>query len=79
MDKILEVVFEAVVTVKGTERSLLTAETVIETLKLDSLDEVELMMSLEEALNTEIDQARISRCRTLGDLAQVLTGLGATT
>ena len=29
MDKILDVVFEAVVTVKGTERSVLTAETVI--------------------------------------------------
>jgi acyl carrier protein len=74
MDKILEVVVEAVITVKGIERSRLSADTVIETLKLDSLDEVELMMSLEEKLDTEVDQARISRCRTLGDLAKTLSG-----
>lgn len=73
----LNVIFDAIHLVKGTDPSTLSADTLIESLKFDSLDEVEIMMALEDQLGVEVDQASMSRCRSLGDLARVLSEMKA--
>ena len=42
---------------------------------MDSLDEVEVMMFLEDELGIEIDQAQIESCVTVGDFAAVVDRL----
>lgn len=71
----LNLVFDAVHQIKGIDPASMTEETLIESLKFDSLDEVEVMMTLEDRIGIEVDQASISRCRTLGDLAETLSDL----
>lgn len=75
----LNMVFEAVHQIKGTDPASLAEDTLIESLKFDSLDEVEIMMTLEDRIGIEVDQASIRGCRTLGDLAKVLSDLKAKT
>lgn len=76
MADILQQVIAAVRDVKGEKAPEgLDASTPIEALKLDSLDEVEIMMLLEDRLGLEIDQARIRQCRTIEDLSRTLDGL----
>jgi acyl carrier protein len=70
-----KLVVDAVHMVKGVEPSTLSTDTLIESLNFDSLDEVEIMMTLEDKLGVELDQASISGCRTLGDLAIVMQTL----
>jgi len=55
----------------------LTPETTLEELGLSSLDRVELMMELEEAFHTTLDESLLSGDRTLRDLEELLTGSGA--
>jgi acyl carrier protein len=76
MAETLEQVIAAVRDVKGEKAPAdLDAATPIEALKLDSLDEVEIMMLLEDRLGLEIDQAQIRRCLTIEDLSRTLDGL----
>lgn len=76
MAETLEQVITAVRDVKGEKAPAgLDASTPIEALKLDSLDEVEIMMLLEDRLGLEIDQAQIRQCRTIEDLSRTLDGL----
>lgn len=76
MAETLEQVITAVRDVKGDKTPEgLDATTLIEALKLDSLDEVEIMMLLEDRLGLEIDQAQIRGCRTIEDLSQAIDGL----
>lgn len=72
MTDVLENVLKAVAAVKPDKVDGLSAMTEIASLELDSLDEVEVMMSLEEGLGIEIDQAQVGKCRTLGELAGVV-------
>ncbi|HVY94186.1 MAG TPA: AMP-binding protein [Bryobacteraceae bacterium] len=48
----------------------ITPETTIEELGLSSLDRVELMMEIEEKLDTSIDESAFARVRTIGDLTK---------
>jgi acyl carrier protein len=75
MTDTLSYVFRAVSEVKDKEVEGLSPDTQIASLELDSLDEVQLMMTLEDALGIEIGQAQVSQCRTLGDLSLVLEKL----
>lgn len=70
-DKLASVV-ATVAKVKGVPVADLDDTTPLEGLELDSLDEVEIMMLLEEELGIEIDQARIAGCKTIGDVANAL-------
>ena len=76
MAETLEQVIAAVRDVKGDKTPEgLDASTPIEALKLDSLDEVEIMMLLEDRLHLEIDQAQIRQCHTIADLSRTLDSL----
>jgi acyl carrier protein len=76
MAETLDQVIAAVRDVKGEKAPAgLAAATSIEALKLDSLDEVEIMMLLEDRMGVEIDQAQIRRCATLEDLSRMIEGL----
>ena len=77
MNSTLEYVLTTVAKVKGVSLLTLDAETQLSGLELDSLDEVEVMMLLEEELGIEIDQALISGCKTIGDVASALDSIGA--
>jgi acyl carrier protein len=50
----------------------LSADTTIEELDLDSLDEVELLMSIEDQMKIELDQAEVNSCPTIGSLASLI-------
>jgi acyl carrier protein len=71
----LALLIDAVCRVKDIDPAAVTAETVIENLLMDSLDEVEVMMFLEDELGIEIDQAQIESCVTVGDFAAVIDRL----
>lgn len=75
MSETLNDVILAIRDVKGDSAQSIKAETTVETLELDSLDEVEIMMLLEERLAVEIDQTQIRRCRTVAELAQAIDGM----
>jgi long-chain acyl-CoA synthetase len=49
----------------------INADTTIEELGLSSLERVELMMALEEALQVTIDEAQFSAAKTVGDLERM--------
>lgn len=72
MSDALPAVLRAVSATTGRSLETLSPETPIESLKLDSLDEVEILMSLEDKLGVVADQAEVNACATLGDLAQLL-------
>ena len=50
----------------------LTRETTLDEVGLSSLTRVELMMALEEAFQTTIDEARFSAAKTIGDLEELV-------
>lgn len=72
MTDVREQVLGSVSTVTGRDIGSLSAETVIESLGLDSLDEVEILMTIEERLGVAVDQAEVNSCRTLGDLMELV-------
>jgi acyl carrier protein len=72
MTDVLGSVMAAITTVKSDTGGNLTAETRIDDLRLDSLDEVEILMALEDQHQVEIDQAQVKSCATLGDLARLI-------
>ena len=72
MTEALSHVLEAVASVAADKTQGLSGETRIDSLQLDSLDEVEVLMALEDKLSVEIDQAQVNGCRTLGDLAALI-------
>lgn len=63
---------KAVSRVKGIREADLRKDSLIAELSLDSLDEVEVMMMLEDDLGIEVDQTQLNACKTLGDLASIL-------
>lgn len=71
----LTLVVDAVCDVMEIEKSSISGTTVIEDLLMDSLDEVEVMMLLEDNLGIEIDQAQIDGCVTVGDFAAIVNRL----
>jgi len=73
MVDLLDEVLLAVAAVTDQEIESLSAERLIEDLRLDSLDEVEILMSLEEKLDVALDQTQVNSCRTLGDLAMLIS------
>lgn len=73
----LALLIDAVCRVKDIDPTTVTAATPIENLLMDSLDEVEVMMFLEDELGIEIDQAQIESCVTVGDFAAVIDRLVA--
>ena len=68
----LDSVLQVIATVKSGLADQLTAASRIEDLRLDSLDEVEILMALEDAHDIEIDQAQVKSCATLGDLGRLV-------
>lgn len=50
----------------------LTTETILEDLGLDSLDAVEIIMSLEEEFEIEVDDEAFANVKTIGDVAYYL-------
>jgi acyl carrier protein len=77
MSDSLNLLVDAVCRVKGILPASVTATMPIEDLLMDSLDEVEVMMFLEDELGIEIDQAQIESCVTVGDFAAVVDRLVA--
>jgi long-chain acyl-CoA synthetase len=59
----------------------ITADTTMEELGLSSLDRVELMMALEEAFATTLDESVLTNSRTVGEIREFLgtTGTAGTT
>ena len=72
MTDTLPAVLAAFAAVKSEFPTPLSAGSVIEDLGLDSLEEVEVLLSLEERLGVELDQTELARCQTLGDLAALI-------
>lgn len=72
MPDALREVLAACAAVKAEFPEPLAATSRLEQLGLDSLEEVELLLSLEERLGVELDQTELVRCETLGDLAALL-------
>jgi acyl carrier protein len=68
----LNLLIEAICRVKDIETGKVSATTSIEDLLMDSLDEVEVMMFLEDELGIEIDQTQIETCVTVGDFVAVI-------
>ena len=77
MSESLDLLVDAVCRVRSIDPEAVTATTAIEDLLMDSLDEVEVMMFLEDELGIEIDQTQIESCVTVGDFAAVIDGLVA--
>jgi acyl carrier protein len=75
MSNSFNLLVDAVCRVKEIVPASVTAEMLIEDLLMDSLDEVEVMMFLEDELGIEIDQAQIESCVTVGDFAAVVDRL----
>lgn len=72
MHDALTAVLNAVAATTGRDLAALSGDTAIDSLKLDSLDEVEILMSLEEKLGVVAEQSQVNACRTLGDLALLM-------
>lgn len=72
MTESLESVLQAVAAVKPDLAAGLSGDSRIDGLRLDSLDEVEVLMALEDSHGVEIDQAQVKSCDTLGDLARLI-------
>ena len=75
MHNSMDLLIEAVCRVKNIDPDQVSTKTPIEDLMMDSLDEVEVMMFLEDELGIEIDQAQIEACVTVGDFAAVIDRL----
>ena len=56
----------------------LTPGATLEEMGLSSLERIEMMVALEEALNTTIDETAFSNVKTIGDLARLTGAPGAT-
>ena len=70
LEKIIKVIREY----KGDEELVITEETLFADLGLDSLDIVELVMSLEEELSTSIEMKE--DIATIGDLIRLIDVVG---
>ena len=70
LEKIIKVIREY----KGDETLVITEETLFADLGLDSLDIVELVMSLEEELSTSIEMNE--DIATIGDLIKLIGAVG---
>lgn len=68
-------VMQSMRTVKPDFEGALAPETEIASLEFSSLDEVQLMMTLEDTLDIEISQAQASKCRTVGELTALVESL----
>lgn len=66
LDKVLEVISEFV----DVDPSTITLDTTIESLKIDSLDMVEIVMSLEEEYDIQIEEQ--GEIKKIGDLVQLI-------
>ena len=71
----LQSVVRAVASVKSDMSPELSGDSRIEDLRLDSLDEVEILMALEDEHQVEIDQAQVKSCATLGELSLLIDRL----
>lgn len=58
--------------VAGKKPISLSGESAIGMLGLDSLDEVELLMSIEDHFGIELDQAEVYSCSTIEQLASLI-------
>lgn len=70
-----DVVNEAILAVKDIGMNPIPVDRSIKSLGLNSLDEVEVMMLIEEKLNLEIDAAQFSQCQTVQDFISLIDGL----
>jgi len=66
----LEKVIQILVNYNGCDGSTITKETTFEQLGLDSLDTVELVMSIEEEFNVSIDMNE--GIKTVGDIVDII-------
>lgn len=66
----LEKVIQILVNYNGCDGSAITKETTFEQLGLDSLDTVELVMSIEEEFNVSIDMNE--GIKTVGDIVDII-------
>ena len=58
--------------VKGMDADRLPPETDIQSLQLDSLDILEVVMGIEETFDVELDPTRFADCRTLADIVRAI-------
>jgi acyl carrier protein len=68
-------VIKSMRTIKPDFDGALDADTEIASLEFSSLDEVQLMMTLEDTFDIEISQAQASKCRTVGELGELVESL----
>ena len=68
MEKIKEIISEQT----GTDTGKLTENTTIEDVMADSLDTVELLMSVEETFDIDIPDSETEKLRSLGELSDYI-------
>lgn len=68
MEKIKEIISEQT----GTDTEKLTENTTIEDVMADSLDTVELLMSVEETFDIDIPDSEAQKLRSLGELSDYI-------
>lgn len=68
MEKIKEIISEQT----GTDTVKLTENTTIEDVMADSLDTVELLMSVEETFDIDIPDSEAQKLRSLGELSDYI-------
>ena len=71
-DHALDIMRAAVMSTKNSGLPTLSQETRIESLALNSLDEVEIMMFIEEKTGIHVEQEDFNRCQTLGEFAELI-------
>ena len=72
ISKAFEILTDTIASLKTKARLDIVEDTPLESLELDSLEQFELVMTLEEKLGFELDLAQLSSCRTFGDLSALI-------
>ena len=74
MMSILELVKKTVAKVTHSNETDIKAETLLKDIKADSLDWVQIMVGIENALDIEIDTDKMKEMASIGDLVKYLDG-----
>jgi acyl carrier protein len=71
------VVFAKVAAMAGLDANVITDETTLEAVGLDSSDAVVLAMEVEQAVGFEVEVGLFLQCKTIADAAEAIAGLAA--
>ena len=75
MNNILDKIVEVLADQLGVDKSTINENSrIVEDLGADSLDVVELLMTLEDTYNIKVDDSEATGISTVGDIAKMLEG-----